>query len=264
MSMHSHLQKLPKHGQVYINPMPDSFNPQWQQFQVREKAFWQHKITQTDYRPDPVANFSPFLNHWQIDPAFFRDKSVLEIGTGPFGFFAAINHMDRDSVPEDLVLMDPLMDFYQQFPLFDYMPDHGVRLQASGEDIPFDDNMFDCIVTTNTIDHVANCDSFLQEIKRVLKHNGTLLFSVHTVANFAKILKPIIKYLDKNHPYHFYSDDVRNLLEKSGFLLAQNVSIPMYKENYIPVEATALQKIIYASGFRIMNTIYGTATVNKK
>jgi SAM-dependent methyltransferase len=264
MSIISHIEQLPKNGQVYMGPIPDDLAPHWQQFQAREQAFWQHKITQTDYQPDPVANFSPFLIHWQIEPKFFQDKSVLEIGTGPFGFFAAIDQMDRASLPRELVLMDPLMDFYQQFPLFDYMPDRGVRLQAPGEDIPFPDNLFDCVVTTNTIDHVADCETFLEEVKRVLKPNGTLLFSVHTVANFATTLKPAIKYLDKNHPYHFHQDDVQHLLDNSGFMLAQNVSVPMHKENYIPGEATVVQKLIYAIGFRLMNTFYGIATISKK
>jgi SAM-dependent methyltransferase len=264
MSIESYLCELPKSGAVYLSPIPDDIAPQWGDFQLREKAFWQHKITQTDYKPDPVSNFKPFLGHWQIAPKFFKNQAVLEIGTGPFGFFAAIDMMDSDCVPKELALMDPLMDFYQQFDLFNYMPDKSLRLQAPGENIPFPDDLFDCIVTTNTIDHVADCDTFLQEVGRVLKKDGILLFSVHTLANFVKPLKPIIKHLDKNHPYHFNRDDVTALFAKNGFTLTQNVSVPMHKENFIPADASIKQKAVYAVGFRIMNTLYGTACLNKK
>jgi ubiquinone/menaquinone biosynthesis C-methylase UbiE len=52
-----------------------------------------------------------------------------------------------------------------------------VFCNASGEALPFETSSFDVIVSFETIEHVPDDNTFLSEIKRVLKPGGTLFLS---------------------------------------------------------------------------------------
>jgi ubiquinone/menaquinone biosynthesis C-methylase UbiE len=49
-------------------------------------------------------------------------------------------------------------------------------IRATGENIPFPDNYFDIVYSTNVLEHVSNPGKVLDESMRVLKPNGTLQF----------------------------------------------------------------------------------------
>lgn len=74
--------------------------------------------------------------------------------------------------------------------------------------IPFKDNSFDCIVSFETIEHLAAQEEMLTEFKRVLKPNGFLIISSPDKKN----------YTDKtgyNNPFHvkeLYKEDFIDLL----------------------------------------------------
>lgn len=56
--------------------------------------------------------------------------------------------------------------------------DEGIEfVQHSAEQLPFDNDSFDVVVSFETIEHVENADSFLQEITRVLKFGGIAVVS---------------------------------------------------------------------------------------
>lgn len=44
--------------------------------------------------------------------------------------------------------------------------------------LPFEDNSFDCVILTNTLEHCPNPDFILSEISRVLKRGGALIGTV--------------------------------------------------------------------------------------
>ena len=257
------ITRLRKNKKVYIYDTPDCPDVKWQQYQEREKAFWTHKINNTSYNPNPESDFSPFLKHWEIDASFFKDKTVLEIGSGPFGFFPAIAGINHAFVPHNLVIVDPLMDFYQQFELSNLIPENAIRIQAPGEKLPLPDNKFDVAVVTNTIDHVENYYDFMNEVNRVLTNNGVLLFSVHTIRRLIVILKPIIKTIDRNHPHHFSTGSVKKLIKETSFQFLTHTTVPMYKENPIPSGVGIISEIAYLIGFRMMECLYGVAQVIK-
>ena len=61
-------------------------------------------------------------------------------------------------------------------------------------DIPFDDNYFDRVVSFETIEHIKNYQSFIKEIKRVLKPSGKLIISTPD--------RQITKKLNIDNPFH--------------------------------------------------------------
>lgn len=254
------LKSLEKHGRVYIHNSRIYNDPRWNIYQEREKEFWNYELARPTYHPDPVQHIQSSLRYWGIGSDFFRgDKAVLEIGSGPLGFFAGIDRMNKADLPADLVISDSLMDFYQHFAIASLFPANAILLRSPGEDMPFPNNSFDIIVTNNTIDHVQDCRLLLSEIMRLLKPNGTLLFSSHVIADPLNVLRPILGIVDKNHPHHFSAEGMRRLFDASGFSLDVRAIVPLCREEAIPAEINTLRRPLYYIGFRIFSTLYGIA-----
>lgn len=82
-----------------------------------------------------------------------------------------------------------------------------------GTTFPFADGEFDSVVTNQVFEHVFTPELFLQETKRVLKNNGTLLMTVPFVWD------------EHEQPYDFarYSSfGLKALLERNGFEIVEH------------------------------------------
>ena len=56
------------------------------------------------------------------------------------------------------------------------------KLHDLEKPFPFDKDTFDGVIAAEVIEHVYDTDFFLQEIKRVLKHDGILVMSIPNIA----------------------------------------------------------------------------------
>lgn len=85
-------------------------------------------------------------------------------------------------------------------------------LQGSIDNIPLPDQSVDIVVSFETIEHVdeETQQSFLLEIKRVLKHDGLLIMS----SPDKRIYSDIPKYRNEFHVKEFYRDEFREFLHK--------------------------------------------------
>ncbi len=70
----------------------------------------------------------------------------------------------------------PQVRYFGIDPLVQRTSDGFVFCQALGEQLPFRDASFDCVIAFSVLDHVANLDAVLAESRRVLKPGG--LFAV--------------------------------------------------------------------------------------
>lgn len=48
---------------------------------------------------------------------------------------------------------------------------------ASGEELPFDDNIFDAVLCLEVLEHTKNPNQMIKEIRRVLKRDGVLILT---------------------------------------------------------------------------------------
>jgi SAM-dependent methyltransferase len=93
-------------------------------------------------------------------------------------------------------------------------------LEASGETIPLDDGTIDSVVTTWTLCSIPQAASALQEMRRVLRPGGRLLFAEHGLAPSESVrwwqdrLTPVWRRISGgchlNRP-------IRSMIEDAGF-----------------------------------------------
>ena len=94
----------------------------------------------------------------------------------------------------------------------------------NGEELPFEDESFDSVVSTFTLCSIQNIDKSLKEIHRVLNIDGKFFFQEHGLANEPKIknwqnrLNPFQKvWVDGCN----LNRDIKSLIENNGFSITE-------------------------------------------
>lgn len=77
-----------------------------------------------------------------------------------------------------------------------------------GHTFPFEDSSYDCVISSEVLEHVFNADEFLSEINRCLKKDGKLLLTVPFVwdeheqpGDFGRYTSFGLKYLLEEHGF---------------------------------------------------------------
>jgi ubiquinone/menaquinone biosynthesis C-methylase UbiE len=115
-----------------------------------------------------VHQKTKYLEDLVLDKSAFSGLRILDIGSGPLP--SALAYLKCE-----IYCLDPLMPLYMDagFPIHIY--EQRVRFVFGfSENMPFEDDFFDAIISVNAIDHVDDFDLTAQEIKRVLKPGGKL------------------------------------------------------------------------------------------
>ena len=146
---------------------------------------------------------------------------VLEIGVGT-GLNLAF--YDRAKV-ERLVALDPALELQQR--ARQRAEAAGVEIEflpVSGEDIPLEDASVDTVVITYTMCSIPDVDRALHEMHRVLRPEGSLLFSEHGRAPDAGV----VRWQDRVNPIWRrisggcnINRAIPDLLGTAGFRLAE-------------------------------------------
>jgi ubiquinone/menaquinone biosynthesis C-methylase UbiE len=157
--------------------------------------------------------------------------TVLEIGIGsglnlPFYDIAKVSHVTG---------IDPSREIWNKKMIdIDKLPFSFEFIEGYAEDIPADNKYFDSIVITYTICTIPELPIAFEEIRRVLKPNGMLLFCEHGIApdksvqRIQNMINPLWKkagggcHLNRNIPL---------LIEKNGFKMnaCESMYIPGWK-----------------------------------
>jgi SAM-dependent methyltransferase len=122
-----------------------------------------------------------------------RDKSVIEIGAGPYPGVAATKFGWKRCVA-----VDPIARGYVEEGLLPPACDAVVYIEAPGEKIPLPGEFADLVIIENCLDHVTDPPAVVAEMFRLLRPGGLLWlfvdFSDHTDA-----LHPHALNLEKVH-----------------------------------------------------------------
>lgn len=114
-----------------------------------------------------------------------------------------------------------------------------VRLDIEKNKWPFEKNSFDIVLAADIIEHLVDTDSFLENVKKVLKKDGRLIISTPNLASLGRRLMllfgkspymEVSKY-DKIHGFrvaghirYFVKDTLYKLLEYHGFVIEKFTS----------------------------------------
>ncbi len=83
----------------------------------------------------------------------------------------------------------------------------GVKVEKSTSDsLPFEDDFFDIVISSDVIEHVDNPELMLSEMKRVAKAGATLI--IGTPIKHSKVP------LDHNHVQEFFTEDFLTMISR--------------------------------------------------
>lgn len=91
-------------------------------------------------------------------------------------------------------------------------------VQGDGERLPFADGLFDCVICTETLEHVPDDRLVARELVRVLRPGGTLVISVPDEYSERILWKISYRYRNTpgGHVRIYRRDDIKRLMGESG------------------------------------------------
>lgn len=160
-----------------LSPLYNTLSPMPEERVVHENSLYSCILTWTELHQKPK-----YLSELKVDASLFTGKRVLDVGAGPIPSATCFEGCE-------LYALDPLMSVYRDlgFPHELYQQVHFIDSPA--EDLPFEDNFFDAIISVNAIDHVDNLYRVAQELKRVAKED--CLFAMHVNYHKPTICEPV-------------------------------------------------------------------------
>lgn len=180
----------------------------WEIAQTLEPKHWLEnvdKINADSYRKTVRERSRYVLKQIEFVADISSDSNGLEIGGGA-------TPLILDFPVSQKRLVDPLMDFYlQTFPDI-FQNQNSLCDNAKGENLPYEDNSFDYIISRNVLDHVEDVDICLSEMARVLRRDGSAYIGMNVFAGALFLYKDIFK--DPEHPYTFSKSRFLKLIEK--------------------------------------------------
>lgn len=146
-----------------------------------ELAYWRVR----KWKESELGNqhYEALFTKWVgLSKDYYNDKSVLDIGCGPRGSLEwADNARER-------IGLDSLVDSYRKLGIDKHKMEY---VQAGAEKMPFEDNRFDIVTSYNSLDHVEDVESVVNEVCRVLAPGGEFIVVVEIHAK-PTIAEPVV------------------------------------------------------------------------
>lgn len=121
-------------------------------------------------------------------------------------------------------------------------------IKADIQSLPFNGNSFDYAVCFETIEHLTmvRAKKTVHEFYRVLKPGGYLFISSPNPF-FTKIMKKIVpQYHNPYHLHEFYPQELKTLLNKSGFNLVESRGqYPFFPLLYLLIDKLSFLKFFF-------------------
>jgi len=172
-------------------------------------------------------------------PSMYQRKKVIPLAMGTvleIGIGSGLNLpiYDKEKV-KHLTAIDPSKDIWNKKSVdTQTLPFEFNFMEAFAENIPADNYSFDSVVITYTLCTIPDTQKALEEIRRVLKPNGKLIFCEHgkaperSIQRWQNFINPIWKMLGGGCNLN---RDIPLIIEENGFITndIQAMYIPGWK-----------------------------------
>ncbi|MGH7814126.1 MAG: glycosyltransferase [Candidatus Binataceae bacterium] len=180
-------------------------------------ALWKirNSLESADYDERAFYSPIPFQRYWQrrrhrITVNWVRGSGLtLDAGCGSSLIVQSLN----DAIG---------MDF--GFPKLRFLRRYGIPLvNASAFALPFKNEVFDCVISSQVIEHIPFDESLFAEMRRVLRPDGTLIIGTPDYATIGwRTIEPIYGFLmpggyKDEHITHYTRDSLRQILARHEF-----------------------------------------------
>lgn len=211
---------------------PASLHPRFEQAQLAESSH--HVDAWTQLKVGELAGVRSFpeyigwlesfyrsgLYAFGYPPTVFEGKTVLEVGSGPYGLLAALPHGTG-------LAIDPLMPSFVPYMATHWQPSP-LRIAAMGEQLPIRDGTFDAAVTINCLDHTLQPQDILSELHRTLKPGGMLIIMNNVKSTAGRWLNQIgermgiSRFTEVFHPASLSVTGLPRACEQAGFRVTRS------------------------------------------
>jgi SAM-dependent methyltransferase len=175
----------------------------WNRAQIAEKRFWLQNRPRWSIQ-NSNRYWRGILEHgFNLDYKHFEGKSILEVGCGPAGIIFELDNSKFRAGLEPMDLEGLINDSNKKL----------IVKKGIGEEMPFEDGIFDIVVSFNALDHSSEPAKVIREVHRVLGPNGELLLWIYVLQEKYRFLRRMLNGFDKPHPHHFTKDDLAAILE---------------------------------------------------
>jgi ubiquinone/menaquinone biosynthesis C-methylase UbiE len=179
----------------------------WKRAQIAEKKYWL-STSKTWSTENAAWYWQQMLSRgFTLDYEFFAGKSVLEVGCGPAGIIFQLHNTKSRVGLEPMDLKDLIIDGKKI----------SIVKKGIGEEMPFENESFDVVLSFNALDHSVNPVKVIQEIQRVLRKDGDFLLWIYVLRNHYQFLQGFLNIMDSPHPYHFTLSQLLRQIEESSF-----------------------------------------------
>ncbi|MBE3604591.1 glycosyltransferase [bacterium] len=174
-----------------------------------------NSVASADYDARAFYSVIPLQRYWQrrrhrVTTFWARGATrILDAGCGSSMIIQSLNNA---------VGMDFSMGKVR------YLRRFGIPLvRASAFALPFRDGAFDCVISSQVIEHIPFDDALFAEMRRVLAPNGTLIIGTPDYATIGwRIIEPLYGFFAPGgyrdeHITHYTRESLLRILEKHGF-----------------------------------------------
>ena len=142
---------------------------------------------------------------------------AIELGCGPFTQIRRILRGGVDA--EELTLVDPLLDRYEELPNCSYLRlargRRLIRYASTLEDLRVPARGYDLVVSINVLEHCRDSEACLDTLRTLARKGGTIVISEPGIAR-ADLDEVLAKTKDAGHPIRVADDRLHRDIESLG------------------------------------------------
>ena len=137
------------------------------------------------------------LSKDNLESYIIRSEIFKAISNAMPHFYGKLLDSGCGSMPyKDLILSNSAITNYVGLDIEDSLDYEGIQPDFlwDGKKMPFDDATFDVVISTEVLEHVSDPDSYLKEVKRVLKPQGKFFFTVPFLMSLHEVPHDYYRY----------------------------------------------------------------------